>query len=69
MISFEMEDLIGVLQGLTPYLVAIGLFIVAAIVITSAVSINNAIFFIIYNVFATSISSKDSRISPSLRSS
>ena len=37
MISFEMEDLIGVLQGLTPYLVAIGLFIVAAIVITIAV--------------------------------
>lgn len=37
MISFEMEDLIGVLQGLKPYLVAIGLFIVAAIVITIAV--------------------------------
>ncbi|RVU97686.1 beta-glucosidase [Coriobacteriales bacterium OH1046] len=37
MISFEMEDLIGVLQGLTPYLVAIGLIIVAAIAISIAV--------------------------------
>jgi len=34
MISFEMEDLIGVLQGLKPYLIAIALFLVAAIVAT-----------------------------------
>ena len=32
MISFEMEDLIGVLQGLTPYFIAIGVAIVAAVV-------------------------------------
>ena len=31
MISFEMEDLIGVLQGLTPYFIVIGLAIIAAI--------------------------------------
>lgn len=37
MISFEMEDLIGVLQGLMPYLVTIGLIIVAAIIISIAV--------------------------------
>ena len=37
MISFEMEDLIGVLQGLKPYLIAIAVFLIAAIVITVAV--------------------------------
>lgn len=37
MISFEIEDLIGVLQGLTPYLAAIGLLIVAAIAVSIAV--------------------------------
>ncbi|MBQ3372334.1 MAG: glycoside hydrolase family 3 protein [Oscillospiraceae bacterium] len=37
MISFEMEDLIGVLQGLTPYFIAIGAALIAAIVITVAV--------------------------------
>ena len=37
MISFEMEDLIGVLQGLTPYLIAMGIAIVAAIVVIIAV--------------------------------
>ncbi|HQE69875.1 MAG TPA: hypothetical protein PK071_01990, partial [Atopobiaceae bacterium] len=37
MISFEIEDLIGVLQGLAPYLVAIGLLIVAAIAVSIAV--------------------------------
>ncbi len=37
MITFEMEDLIGVLQGLTPYLIAIGLVLIAAIVITVCV--------------------------------
>ena len=34
MISFEMEDLIGVLQGLIPYFVVIGAALLAAIVIT-----------------------------------
>ena len=37
MISFEMEDLIGVLQGLKPYFIAIGALLIAAIVITAAV--------------------------------
>ena len=37
MISFEMEDLIGVLQGLTPYFIAIGVILLAAIAITVAV--------------------------------
>ena len=37
MISFEMEDLIGVLQGLVPYFIVIGLAIIAAIAITVAV--------------------------------
>ena len=37
MISFEMEDLIGVLQGLTPYFIAIGVALVAAIAISIAV--------------------------------
>lgn len=37
MISFEMEDLIGVLQGLTPYFIAIGAALVLAIAITIAV--------------------------------
>jgi hypothetical protein len=37
MISFEMEDLIGVLQGLKPYFIAIGVLLIAAIVITAAV--------------------------------
>ncbi|MER2143166.1 MAG: beta-glucosidase, partial [Eubacteriales bacterium] len=34
MISFEMEDLIGVLQGLKPYFIVIALVLIAAIVIT-----------------------------------
>ena len=34
MISFEMEDLIGVLKGLTPFFVAIGVALVAAIAIS-----------------------------------
>ena len=34
MISFEMEDLIGVLKGLTPYFIVIGVLLAAAIVIT-----------------------------------
>ena len=34
MISFEMEDLIGVLQGLTPYFIAIGVALIAAIAAT-----------------------------------
>ena len=34
MISFEMEDLIGVLQGLKPYFIAIAIILLAAIVIT-----------------------------------
>ena len=37
MISFEMEDLIGVLQGLKPYFIAIAALLIAAIVITVAV--------------------------------
>ena len=37
MISFEMEDLIGVLQGLVPYFIAIGAALIAAIVISVAV--------------------------------
>lgn len=37
MISFEMEDLIGVLQGLKPYFIAIGALLLAAIIITVAV--------------------------------
>ena len=37
MISFEMEDLIGVLQGLTPYFVDIAIALVAAVVISVAV--------------------------------
>ena len=37
MISFEMEDLIGVLKGLTPYFIAIGAALIAAIVISIAV--------------------------------
>ena len=37
MITFEMEDLIGVLQGLTPYFIAIGVILIAAIAITVAV--------------------------------
>ena len=37
MISFEMEDLIGVLQGLTPYFIVIGVLLVLAIVISIAV--------------------------------
>ena len=38
MISFEMEDLIGVLQGLKPYLIAMAVMLVAAIVISVAVN-------------------------------
>ena len=34
MISFEMEDLIGVLQGLTPYFIGMGIALLAAILIT-----------------------------------
>ncbi len=37
MITFEMEDLIGVLQGLTPYLIAMGIAIIAAIAVIIAV--------------------------------
>ena len=37
MISFEMEDLIGVLQGLKPYFIAIAALLIAAIIITVAV--------------------------------
>ena len=37
MISFEMEDLIGVLQGLVPYFIVIGVLLIAAIVISVAV--------------------------------
>ena len=37
MISFEMEDLIGVLKGLTPYFIAIGAALIAAIAISIAV--------------------------------
>ncbi len=37
MISFEMEDLIGVLQGLVPYFIAIGLVLAAAIAVSIAV--------------------------------
>ena len=37
MISFEMEDLIGVLKGLVPYFIAIGAVLIAAIIITVAV--------------------------------
>ena len=37
MISFEMEDLIGVLQGLVPYFIAIAVVLVAAIAVTVAV--------------------------------
>ena len=37
MISFEMEDLIGVLQGLVPYFIAIGLVLAAAIVVSIGV--------------------------------
>ena len=36
MITFEMEDLIGVLQGLTPYLIAMGVAIIAAIAVIIA---------------------------------
>lgn len=34
MISFEMEDLIGVLQGLTPYFIGMGIALLSAILIT-----------------------------------
>ncbi len=37
MISFEMEDLIGVLQGLTHYFIAIGAALLLAIIVTIAV--------------------------------
>ena len=37
MISFEMEDLIGVLTGLTPYFIAIGAALVLALIVTIAV--------------------------------
>ena len=37
MISFEMEDLIGVLQGLVPYFIAIAVILVAAIAVSVAV--------------------------------
>ncbi|MBQ1493060.1 MAG: glycoside hydrolase family 3 C-terminal domain-containing protein, partial [Blautia sp.] len=37
MISFEMEDLIGVLQGLVPYFIVIGVAFVLAIIISIAV--------------------------------
>ena len=37
MISFEMEDLIGVLQGLKPYFIAIGIILALAIIVTVAV--------------------------------
>ena len=37
MITFEMEDLIGVLQGLTPYFIAIAVALIAAIAVTVAV--------------------------------
>ena len=37
MISFEMEDLIGVLQGLVPYFIAIGLALAVAIAVSIAV--------------------------------
>ena len=37
MITFEMEDLIGVLQGLTPYLIAMGVAIITAIAVIIAV--------------------------------
>ena len=37
MISFEMEDLIGVLQGLVPYFIAIGLVLAAAIAVSIGV--------------------------------
>ena len=37
MIGFEMEDLIGVLQGLIPYFIAIGVALVLAIAVTVAV--------------------------------
>ena len=37
MISFEMEDLIGVLQGLTPYFIAIALILIAAVAVGVAV--------------------------------
>ena len=37
MISFEMEDLIGVLQGLTPYFIAIAAALIAAIAVCIAV--------------------------------
>ncbi len=37
MISFEMEDLIGVLQGLVPYFIAIAVALAAAIAVTVAV--------------------------------
>ena len=33
MISFEMEDLIGVLQGLTPYFIAIALILITAVAV------------------------------------
>ena len=36
MISFEMEDLIGVLTGLTPYFIAIGAALVLALIVTTA---------------------------------
>ena len=37
MISFEMEDLIGVLQGLTPYFIAIALILITAVAVSVAV--------------------------------
>ena len=37
MISFEMEDLIGVLKGLTPHFIAIGVILLAVIAICVAV--------------------------------
>ena len=37
MISFEMEDLIGVLQGLKSYFIAMAILLILAIFITAAV--------------------------------
>ena len=37
MISFEMEDLIGVLQGLKPYFIVMAVLLILAIFITVAV--------------------------------
>ena len=42
MISFEMEDLIGVLQGLKPYFIAIAALLIASMERSSGIFLSSA---------------------------